>query len=168
MQQHAKPSPNSEILIIPSMDLMGKKNNYKGKQSVNYSQTPKKLIVQSIELRGNKKKYKSKKNANFRKGYALNIAQYNGKQESIVLMQPFLQHHHQMVATTLVPLPGGYQSKPLQGGNYPNSNVFVDVFVTSECIHLCILYIVTRCLFRDVSIMYLSHDVMPQCFDWED
>ena len=29
----------------------------------------------------------------------------------------------------------------------------VDVFVTSECIHLCILCIVTRCLFRDVSIM---------------
>ena len=28
-----------------------------------------------------------------------------------------------------------------------------DVFVTSECIHLCILCIVTRCLFRDVSIM---------------
>ena len=29
----------------------------------------------------------------------------------------------------------------------------VDVFVTSECIYLCILCIVTRCLFRDVSIM---------------
>ena len=29
----------------------------------------------------------------------------------------------------------------------------VDVFVTSECIHLCILCLVTRCLFRDVSIM---------------
>ena len=40
-----------------------------------------------------------------------------------------------------------------------------DVFVTSECIHLCILCIVTRCLFRDVSIMYLSHVVMPRCSD---
>ena len=29
----------------------------------------------------------------------------------------------------------------------------VDVFVTSKCIHLCILCIVTQCLFRDVSIM---------------
>ena len=44
----------------------------------------------------------------------------------------------------------------------------VDVFVTSECIHLCILCIVTRCLFQDVSIMYLSHVVMPRCFDRED
>ena len=44
----------------------------------------------------------------------------------------------------------------------------VDVFVTSKCIHLCILYIVTRCLFRDVSIMYLSHVVIPRCSDWED
>ena len=38
--------------------------------------------------------------------------------------------------------------------------VSVDVYVTSKCIHLCILCIVTRCLFRDVSIMYLSHVVM--------
>ena len=37
----------------------------------------------------------------------------------------------------------------------------VDVYVTSECILICILYIVTRCLFRDVSIMYLSHIVLP-------
>ena len=44
----------------------------------------------------------------------------------------------------------------------------VDVFVTLECIHLGILCIVTRCLFRDVSIMYLSHVVMPQCSDRED
>ena len=44
----------------------------------------------------------------------------------------------------------------------------VDVFVTSECIHLCYLCIVTRCLFRDVSIMYLSHVVMPRFFDRED
>ena len=29
----------------------------------------------------------------------------------------------------------------------------LDVFVTSECIHLCISCIVTRCLFQDVSIM---------------
>ena len=46
--------------------------------------------------------------------------------------------------------------------------VSVDVYVTSECILLCILYIVTRCLFRDVSIMYLSHVVMPRCSDRED
>ena len=39
--------------------------------------------------------------------------------------------------------------------------IFVDVFVTSECIHLCILCIVTRFLFQDVSIMYLNHVVMP-------
>ena len=44
----------------------------------------------------------------------------------------------------------------------------VDVYVTSECILLCILCIVTRCLFRDVSIMYLSHVVMPWCSDQED
>ena len=44
----------------------------------------------------------------------------------------------------------------------------VDVIVTSECIHLYILCIVTRCLFQDVSIMYLSHVVMPRCFDRED
>ena len=30
---------------------------------------------------------------------------------------------------------------------------YVDVFVTSECIHLYILCIVTLCLFQDVSIM---------------
>ena len=29
----------------------------------------------------------------------------------------------------------------------------VDVIVTSECIHLCILCIVPHCLFRDVSVM---------------
>ena len=29
----------------------------------------------------------------------------------------------------------------------------VDVFVTSECIHLCILSLVPRCLFQDVSVM---------------
>ena len=29
----------------------------------------------------------------------------------------------------------------------------VDVFVTSKCIHLCILCIVPGCLFQDVSIM---------------
>ena len=37
----------------------------------------------------------------------------------------------------------------------------VDVFVTSECIQLCILCLVPRCLFWDVSVMYLSH-VLPQ------
>ena len=39
----------------------------------------------------------------------------------------------------------------------------VDVFVTSECIHLYILCIVPRCLFREVSVMCLSH-VMPRCY----
>ena len=29
----------------------------------------------------------------------------------------------------------------------------VDVFVTLECIHLCILCLVPQCLFRDVSVM---------------
>ena len=29
----------------------------------------------------------------------------------------------------------------------------VDVFVTSECIHLYILCIVPRCLFQEVSVM---------------
>ena len=38
----------------------------------------------------------------------------------------------------------------------------------SECILLCILCIVTRCLFWDVSIMYLSHVFMPRCSDRED
>ena len=45
---------------------------------------------------------------------------------------------------------------------YKSSNPFkmskcrywtVDVFVTSKCIHLCILFLVTRCLFRDVYII---------------
>ena len=62
-----------------------------------------------MELRGNKKKYKSKKNANFGEGDTLNPTQDSGKQQSIVWMQPFLQHHNQMVATTLVPPPGGNQ-----------------------------------------------------------
>ena len=44
----------------------------------------------------------------------------------------------------------------------------VDVFITSKCIHLCMLCIVTQFLFRDVSIMYLSHVVMPRCSDRED
>ena len=35
--------------------------------------------------------------------------------------------------------------------NGPNKGV--DVFVTSECIHLCILCLVPRCLFQDVSVM---------------
>ena len=38
----------------------------------------------------------------------------------------------------------------------------VKVFVTSEYIHPYILCIVPRCLFQDVSVMYLSH-VIPQC-----
>ena len=52
--------------------------------------------------------------------------------------------------------------------DYDEDDEDADVFVTSECIHLFILSIVTRCLFRDVSIMYLSHVVMPRCFDQED
>ena len=78
-----------------------------------------------MDLRGNKNKYKSKKNANFGKGDALNPSQDSGQQQSIELIQPFLQHHHQMVATTLVPLPKGNQSKSLQEGNDPNANVFM-------------------------------------------
>ena len=51
----------------------------------------------------------------------------------------------------------------------PSDDIFiVDEYVTSECILLCILCIVTRCLFRDVSIIYLSHVVMPRCSDRED
>ena len=56
MQQHDKPSSTSEILIVPSMELRGKKKKYKDKHSVNPSQTHEKLIVQFIELRENKKK----------------------------------------------------------------------------------------------------------------
>ena len=41
---------------------------------------------------------------------------------------------------------------------------FVDVYVTSECIQLYFLCIVTGCLFWDVFLMYLSH-VMPRCSD---
>ena len=63
------------------MDLRGKKKKYKGKHSVNPSQSPEKLVVQSMELRGNNKKYKSKKNANFGKGDALNPAQDSGQQQ---------------------------------------------------------------------------------------
>ena len=78
MQQHANPSPIYEIPIL-----------------------------QSMYLRGKKKKYKSKQNANFGKGDALNPSQDSGQQQSIELIQPFLQHHHQMVATTLVLPLGG-------------------------------------------------------------
>ena len=60
-----------------------------------------------MKLKGKRKRYKSNKNANFGEGDALNPSQDNGKQQSIVLMQPFLQDHHQMVATMLAPLPGG-------------------------------------------------------------
>ena len=52
--------------------------------------TPKIIIVESMELRGKKKKYESKKNAKFENGYALNPAQDNGEQQSIILMQPFM------------------------------------------------------------------------------
>ena len=31
---------------------------------------------------------------------------------------------------------------------------YVDVFVTSECIHLYILCIVPGCLFQEVSVLY--------------
>ena len=79
-----------------------------------------------MELRGNKKKYKSKQNANFGKGDALNPSQDSGQQQSIELIQPFLQHHHQMVATTLVPLPKGNQSKSSQEVNYPNAKLLCD------------------------------------------
>ena len=107
MHQHVNPSLTSEILIVQSMDLKGKKNNSKGKHHVNPSQTPEKIIVQSMELRGNNNKYKIKNNANFGEGDALNLAQDSVQQQSVVLMQPFLQYHHQMVATMLAPLPGG-------------------------------------------------------------
>ena len=107
------------------MYLRGNKNKYKGKHTVIRSQTPEILIVQSMELRGKKKKYKSKQNDNFGKGDALNLAQDSGKKKYVVLMQPFLQHHHQTLATTLVPLPGGNQSKYPHEGNDPNSNVFM-------------------------------------------
>ena len=62
-------------------------------------------------------------------------------------MQPFLQHHHQMVATMLVTLAGGNQSKSSQEGNDPNSNVFM-------CDH-------------EVNIQTISHfdDVPPSTLD---
>ena len=107
MQKHAKPSSTSEILTVQSMDLRGKKKKYKGKHSVNPSQNSQNPIVQSMELRGNKKKYKSKHNANFGKGDAPNLAQDSGQQNFVV----FMQHHHQMVVATLVPVPGGNLSK---------------------------------------------------------
>ena len=46
--------------------------------------------------------------------------------------------------------------------------LIVDVIVTSGCIHLYLLSNVTLCSFRDVSIMYLSHVVIPRCSDRED
>ena len=88
------------------MELRGKKK-YKGKHSVNHSQNPEELIVRSMEHRGNEKKCKSEKNANFGEGDALNPAQDSGKQKYIGLMQPFLQHHHRRVSTTLEPTLGG-------------------------------------------------------------
>ena len=53
-----------------------------------------------------------------------------------------------------------YQPMGFQGTNN------VDVFVTSDCIHLYMLCIAPQCLLREVSIMYLSH-VMPQFSHWE-
>ena len=100
-----------------------------------------------MELRGNKKKYKSKKNANFWKGDALNPAQDSEKQKYTVLMQPFLQYHHQMFATMLVPLPGGNQSKSLQEGNDPNANVFM---CDNEV---------------NIQMIYHSYDVPPSTLD---
>ena len=61
----------------------------------------------------------------------------------------------------------GWLSSPHVSMKIPSLG-HVDVFVTSECILLCILYIVTRCLFRDISIMYLSHVIMPRYSDRED
>ena len=90
MQQHAKPSSYSKVLIVQLMDIRGKKKKYKGKHCVNPSQTSEELIVQSMELRGNRNKYKSKQNDNFGEGDALNQAKDSGKQQSIVLIQPFL------------------------------------------------------------------------------
>ena len=55
----------------------------------------------------------------------MNPTEDSGKQQSIVVMQPFLQHHHQMVATMLVPPLGGHQSKYPQEGNDPNANIFM-------------------------------------------
>ena len=51
---------------------------------------------------------------------------------------------------------------PPQEKNPHKRKPAVDVFVTSECIHLYILCLVLRCLFQEVSIMYLNH-VMPRC-----
>ena len=90
MQQHVKPFLTYENAIFQSMELRGIKKKYKGKNTVNPSQTLEKLIVQSMELRGNKKKYKSKQNDNFGKEDKLNPAQDSGKQQYVVLMQPFL------------------------------------------------------------------------------
>ena len=42
---------------------------------------------------------------------------------------------------------------PSHGPTYGASHVPVDVFVTSECIHLYILCLLPRCLFWEVSIM---------------
>ena len=62
-------------------------------------------------------------------------------------MQPFLQHHHQMVSIALVPMQGGNQSKSLQGGNAPNVNVFM-------CDHEV-----------NIQIIYHSYDVPPSTLD---
>ena len=78
MQQHAKPSTNSKILIVQSMDLRGNNKKYKDNHNVNPSQTSEIIIVQSMELRGKKKKYKSKQNANFVKRYTPNPYQDSG------------------------------------------------------------------------------------------
>ena len=147
MLQHVNPSLTFEMPISQSMDLRGKKNKYKGKHSVNPSQNFEILIVQSMELRGKKKKYKSKKNSSFGNGDAMKLAQDSGQKRYFLFIQRFLQHQHQMVSTTLVPLLEGNQSKSPQVGNDRNANVFM-------CDH-------------EVSIKTRSHsyDVPPSTLD---
>ena len=62
-------------------------------------------------------------------------------------MQNFLQHHHQMVSTMLVPLLGGNESYPPQGGNDRNANVFM-------CDHEV-----------NIKMIYHSYDVLPSTLD---
>ena len=57
-----------------------------------------------------------------------------------LLANPFVFYTHHQELKYLV-------NKPLHHG------IIVDVFITSECIHLFMLCNVTRCLFQDVSVM---------------
>ena len=52
--------------------------------------------------------------------------------------------------------------------DYENDDDDYDVLMYMQLRNVFFYVSYTRCLFRDVSIMYLSHVVIPRCSDRED